>query len=59
MSYRKDFTLPAELLERVGKQGMDILPKEHRGDLLESIQVIIDGTMQCGSSFGGVILLFE
>ncbi len=28
MTYREDFTLPAELLERVSKQGFDILPKD-------------------------------
>ena len=38
MTYRKDFTLPAELLERVSKQGFDILP--------ELIQVIINTAMQ-------------
>ena len=27
MTYRKDFTLPAEILERVSKQGLDILPE--------------------------------
>ncbi len=26
MTYREDFTLPAELMERVSKQGFDILP---------------------------------
>jgi hypothetical protein len=26
MTYREDFTLPAELLEQVSKQGFDILP---------------------------------
>ncbi len=38
MTYRDDFTLPAELLERVSKQGFDILP--------ELIQVIINAAMQ-------------
>ena len=38
MTYREDFTLPAELLERVSKQGFDILP--------ELIQVIINAAMQ-------------
>jgi hypothetical protein len=37
MTYREDFTLPVELLERVNKQGFDILP--------ELIQVIINTTM--------------
>jgi hypothetical protein len=27
MTYREDFTLPAELMERVSKQGFDILPE--------------------------------
>jgi hypothetical protein len=34
MTYREDFTLPAELMERVSKQGFDILPKE---DMLVSL----------------------
>jgi hypothetical protein len=34
MTYREDFTLPAELLERVTQQGFDILP--------ELIRVIYD-----------------
>ena len=38
MTYRDDFTLPAELLERVSKQGFEILP--------ELIQVIINAAMQ-------------
>jgi transposase-like protein len=38
MTYREDFTLPAELLERVSQQGFDILP--------ELIQVIINAAMQ-------------
>ena len=38
MTYREDFTLPAELMERVSKQGFDILP--------ELIQVIIHVAMQ-------------
>jgi putative transposase len=38
MTYREDFTLPAELLERVSKQGFDVLP--------ELIQVIINAAMQ-------------
>jgi putative transposase len=38
MTYRGDFTLPAELLERVNQQGFDILP--------ELIQVIINAAMQ-------------
>jgi putative transposase len=38
MTYREDFTLPVELLERVNKQGFDILP--------ELIQVIINAAMQ-------------
>jgi transposase-like protein len=38
MTYREDFTLPAELMERVSKQGFDILS--------ELIQVIINAAMQ-------------
>ena len=38
MTYREDFTLPAELLELVNQQGFDILP--------ELIQVIINAAMQ-------------
>jgi putative transposase len=38
MTYREDFTLPAELLEQVSKQGFDILP--------ELIQVIINAAIQ-------------
>jgi putative transposase len=38
MTYREDFTLPAELLERVSKHGFDILP--------ELIKVIINAAMQ-------------
>jgi TRAP-type mannitol/chloroaromatic compound transport system substrate-binding protein len=38
MNYREDFTLHVELLERVNKQGFDILP--------ELIQVIINAAMQ-------------
>jgi putative transposase len=38
MTYRKDFTLPAELLERLSKQGLDVLP--------ELIQVVINAAMQ-------------
>ncbi len=38
MTYRKDFTLPAELLEQVQEQGLDVLP--------ELIRVIINTAMQ-------------
>jgi putative transposase len=38
MTYREDFTLPAELLERVSQQGFDILP--------ELIQMVINAAMQ-------------
>jgi hypothetical protein len=27
MTYREDFTLPAELLEQVQEQGLDVLPE--------------------------------
>jgi hypothetical protein len=30
MTYQQDFTLPVELLERVNKQGFDILPEAAR-----------------------------
>lgn len=38
MTYRKDFTLPTELMEQVSKQGLDILP--------QLIQVVINAAMQ-------------
>ena len=38
MTYREDFTLPNELMERVSKQGLDILP--------ELIQMVINAAMQ-------------
>jgi len=38
MTYREDFTLPAEVMERVSKQGFEILP--------ELIQVILNAAMQ-------------
>ena len=38
MTYREDFTLPAELMEQVSQHGLDILP--------ELIQVIINAAMQ-------------
>ncbi len=38
MTYREDFTLPAELLDRVQEQGLDVLP--------ELIRVIINTAMQ-------------
>ena len=37
MTYREDFTLPAELMERVSQQGLNILP--------ELIEVIINAAM--------------
>jgi transposase-like protein len=37
MTYREDFTLPAELLEQVSRQGLDVLP--------ELIQVIVNNAM--------------
>jgi transposase-like protein len=37
MTYREDFTLPAELLEQVSQQGLDILP--------ELIRVIVNNAM--------------
>ena len=41
MTYREDFTLPAELLEEVSKQGIDILP-----ELIQTHRV-------CAYRFGG------
>jgi putative transposase len=38
MTYREDFTLPAELLEEVSKQGFDILP--------ELIRIVVNAAMQ-------------
>jgi len=38
MTYREDFTLPAELLEQVSKQGFDILP--------ELIRIVVNAAMQ-------------
>ena len=38
MTYREDFTLPAELLEQVQEQGLEVLP--------ELIRVIINTAMQ-------------
>jgi transposase-like protein len=38
MTYREDFTLPGELMERVSQEGLEILP--------ELIQVIINAAMQ-------------
>jgi len=38
MTYRKDFTLPAELLERVNQEGLDILPG--------LIQVVLNAAMR-------------
>jgi len=42
MTYREDFTLPAELLEQVQEQGLDVLP--------ELIRVIINTAMQAERS---------
>jgi len=38
MTYRKDFTLPTELLEQVSQQGFDILP--------ELIRIVVNAAMQ-------------
>src|SRR5512140_3892178 len=38
MTYRQDFTLPAELMEQVTEQGLDILP--------ELIRIVINAAMQ-------------
>lgn len=42
MTYREDFTLPAELLEQVQEQGLDVLP--------ELIRVILNTAMQAERS---------
>jgi putative transposase len=42
MTYRNDFTLPAELLEQVAEQGLDVLP--------ELIRIIINAAMQAERS---------
>jgi len=42
MTYREDFTLPAEILEQVQEQGLDVLP--------ELIRVIINAAMQAERS---------
>ena len=42
MTYREDFTLPAELLEQVQEQGLDVLP--------ELIRVVINTAMQAERS---------
>jgi hypothetical protein len=38
MTYREDFTLPAELLEQVSTQGFDVLP--------ELIRIVVNAAMQ-------------
>jgi len=38
MTYREDFTLPAELVEQVKEQGLEILP--------ELIRIVINAAMQ-------------
>jgi putative transposase len=42
MTYREDFTLPAELMEQVQEQGLDILP--------ELIRIVINAAMQAERS---------
>jgi transposase-like protein len=42
MTYRQDFTLPAELLEQVQAQGLDVLP--------ELIRIVINAAMQAERS---------
>jgi transposase-like protein len=42
MTYRQDFTLPAELMEQVAEQGMEILP--------ELIRIVINAAMQAERS---------
>jgi hypothetical protein len=38
MTYREDFTLPAELMEQVAEQGLDVLP--------DLIRIVINAAMQ-------------
>jgi putative transposase len=42
MTYREDFTLPAELMEQVQEQGLDVLP--------ELIRIVINAAMQAERS---------
>lgn len=42
MTYRQDFTLPAELMEQVAEQGLDILP--------ELIRIVLNAAMQAERS---------
>jgi putative transposase len=42
MTYRNDFTLPAELMEQVAKQGLEILP--------ELIRIVLNAAMQAERS---------
>ena len=42
MTYREDFTLPAELTEQVQAQGLDVLP--------EPIRIVIHAAMQAERS---------
>jgi putative transposase len=42
MTYRQDFTVPAELMEQVAEQGLDILP--------ELIRIVINAAMQAERS---------
>jgi transposase-like protein len=42
MTYRKDFTLPAEVMEQVAEQGLEILP--------EMIRIVVNAAMQAERS---------
>jgi hypothetical protein len=42
MTYRNDFTLPAELMEQVAEQGLEILP--------ELIRIVLNAAMQAERS---------
>jgi putative transposase len=42
MTYRQDFTLPAELMEQVAEQGLDVLP--------ELIRIVLNAAMQAERS---------
>ena len=42
MTYRQDFTVPAELMEQVAEQGLEILP--------ELIRIVLNAAMQAERS---------
>ncbi len=48
MTYRKDFTLPAELLERISRAGLDILPELMQGILNAAMQAERERYLKAG-----------